>query len=95
MVAPARHVTRHRVSANLRLTLRRRLTTRRGFHGRTTHRHPAPRPRSLRRRVPDVRCRCPRRRALPPAPAKSFQCRGFGECRMVFSRSGYLARHTR
>ncbi|KAG9019161.1 rRNA-binding ribosome biosynthesis protein rpf2 [Tulasnella sp. 427] len=30
-----------------------------------------------------------------PAPAKTFQCRGFGECRMVFSRSEHLARHIR
>ncbi|KAJ6529464.1 hypothetical protein DFH09DRAFT_1285314 [Mycena vulgaris] len=30
-----------------------------------------------------------------PAPAKTFQCRGFGECRMVFSRSEHLARHVR
>ncbi|KAF8306368.1 hypothetical protein DL93DRAFT_2088706 [Clavulina sp. PMI_390] len=29
------------------------------------------------------------------APSKSFQCRGFGECRMVFSRSEHLARHVR
>ncbi|KAJ3480311.1 hypothetical protein NLJ89_g12289 [Agrocybe chaxingu] len=28
-----------------------------------------------------------------PAPAKTFQCRGYGECRMVFSRSEHLARH--
>ncbi|KAJ6487212.1 hypothetical protein C8R47DRAFT_1072280 [Mycena vitilis] len=27
-----------------------------------------------------------------PAPAKTFQCRGYGECRMVFSRSEHLAR---
>ncbi|KAG5353412.1 hypothetical protein C0989_007197, partial [Termitomyces sp. Mn162] len=30
-----------------------------------------------------------------PAPAKSFQCRGYGDCRMVFSRSEHLARHIR
>ncbi|KAG9008582.1 hypothetical protein FRB93_006501 [Tulasnella sp. JGI-2019a] len=30
-----------------------------------------------------------------PVPAKTFQCRGFGECRMVFSRSEHLARHIR
>ncbi|KDQ59967.1 hypothetical protein JAAARDRAFT_192411 [Jaapia argillacea MUCL 33604] len=30
-----------------------------------------------------------------PAPAKTFQCSGFGDCRMVFSRSEHLARHTR
>ncbi|KZT18546.1 hypothetical protein NEOLEDRAFT_1079879 [Neolentinus lepideus HHB14362 ss-1] len=30
-----------------------------------------------------------------PAPAKTFQCRGFGDCRMVFSRSEHLARHIR
>ncbi|KAI0713949.1 hypothetical protein C8Q76DRAFT_472637 [Earliella scabrosa] len=30
-----------------------------------------------------------------PAPAKTFQCRGYGECRMVFSRSEHLARHIR
>ena len=29
------------------------------------------------------------------APAKTFQCRGYGECRMVFSRSEHLARHIR
>ncbi|KAJ7907687.1 hypothetical protein B0H13DRAFT_689681 [Mycena leptocephala] len=29
------------------------------------------------------------------APAKSFQCAGYGECRMVFSRSEHLARHIR
>jgi hypothetical protein len=28
-------------------------------------------------------------------PAKTFQCRGYGECRMVFSRSEHLARHVR
>ncbi len=28
-------------------------------------------------------------------PSKSFQCRGFGDCRMVFSRSEHLARHVR
>lgn len=28
-------------------------------------------------------------------PAKTFQCTGFGECRMVFSRSEHLARHIR
>ncbi|KZO89746.1 hypothetical protein CALVIDRAFT_491428, partial [Calocera viscosa TUFC12733] len=27
--------------------------------------------------------------------AKTFQCRGYGECRMVFSRSEHLARHVR
>uniref|UniRef100_A0A0W0G9R5 C2H2-type domain-containing protein n=1 Tax=Moniliophthora roreri TaxID=221103 RepID=A0A0W0G9R5_MONRR len=30
-----------------------------------------------------------------PTPAKTFQCRGYGECRMVFSRSEHLARHIR
>ncbi|KAI6027183.1 hypothetical protein EDC04DRAFT_168963 [Pisolithus marmoratus] len=30
-----------------------------------------------------------------PAPAKTFQCRGYGDCRMVFSRSEHLARHIR
>ncbi|TEB28358.1 hypothetical protein FA13DRAFT_1755861 [Coprinellus micaceus] len=30
-----------------------------------------------------------------PAPPKTFQCRGYGECRMVFSRSEHLARHIR
>ncbi|KAF7329154.1 hypothetical protein MKEN_00176000 [Mycena kentingensis (nom. inval.)] len=30
-----------------------------------------------------------------PAQAKTFQCRGYGECRMVFSRSEHLARHIR
>ncbi|KAJ7456787.1 hypothetical protein B0H11DRAFT_1739186, partial [Mycena galericulata] len=30
-----------------------------------------------------------------PAPAKTFQCRGYGECSMVFSRSEHLARHIR
>ncbi|KAJ7642067.1 hypothetical protein FB45DRAFT_826335 [Roridomyces roridus] len=30
-----------------------------------------------------------------PARAKTFQCRGYGECRMVFSRSEHLARHVR
>ncbi|KAG6817070.1 hypothetical protein H0H87_000249 [Tephrocybe sp. NHM501043] len=30
-----------------------------------------------------------------PAPAKTFQCKGYGECRMVFSRSEHLARHIR
>ncbi|KAJ7701172.1 hypothetical protein B0H17DRAFT_1195458 [Mycena rosella] len=30
-----------------------------------------------------------------PASGKTFQCRGFGECRMVFSRSEHLARHIR
>ncbi|KAJ7824246.1 hypothetical protein B0H14DRAFT_2316199, partial [Mycena olivaceomarginata] len=29
------------------------------------------------------------------APAKTFQCAGHGECRMVFSRSEHLARHIR
>ena len=40
--------------------------------------------------------------ALPPpgkryrsTPAKTFQCKGFGDCRMVFSRSEHLARHIR
>ncbi|KAJ7205036.1 hypothetical protein GGX14DRAFT_698627 [Mycena pura] len=28
-------------------------------------------------------------------PAKTFQCAGYGECRMVFSRSEHLARHIR
>jgi hypothetical protein len=28
-------------------------------------------------------------------PAKTFQCTGFGDCRMVFSRSEHLARHIR
>ncbi|KAL5511969.1 USV1 [Sanghuangporus vaninii] len=30
-----------------------------------------------------------------PAPAKTFQCRGYGDCHMVFSRSEHLARHIR
>ncbi|KAG2021322.1 STE-12 alpha [Coprinopsis cinerea AmutBmut pab1-1] len=30
-----------------------------------------------------------------PAPTKTFQCRGFGDCTMVFSRSEHLARHIR
>ncbi|KAF5390135.1 hypothetical protein D9757_003782 [Collybiopsis confluens] len=30
-----------------------------------------------------------------PTPSKTFQCRGFGDCRMVFSRSEHLARHIR
>lgn len=34
----------------------------------------------------------PKRR---PPPSKAFQCRGYGECRMVFSRSEHLARHVR
>ncbi|KLO19661.1 hypothetical protein SCHPADRAFT_935154 [Schizopora paradoxa] len=29
------------------------------------------------------------------APAKTFQCKGYGDCRMVFSRSEHLARHVR
>ncbi|KAJ7500592.1 hypothetical protein B0H11DRAFT_2275801, partial [Mycena galericulata] len=29
------------------------------------------------------------------APPKTFQCAGYGECRMVFSRSEHLARHIR
>ncbi|EJD06179.1 uncharacterized protein FOMMEDRAFT_153579 [Fomitiporia mediterranea MF3/22] len=29
------------------------------------------------------------------APAKTFQCRGYGDCHMVFSRSEHLARHVR
>ncbi|KAJ7061879.1 hypothetical protein C8F01DRAFT_1138660 [Mycena amicta] len=29
------------------------------------------------------------------APAKTFQCAGYGDCRMVFSRSEHLARHIR
>ncbi|KAJ7738763.1 hypothetical protein B0H16DRAFT_89923 [Mycena metata] len=29
------------------------------------------------------------------APPKTFQCSGYGECRMVFSRSEHLARHIR
>ena len=29
------------------------------------------------------------------APAKTFQCRGYGDCHMVFSRSEHLARHIR
>ncbi|KAH8792922.1 hypothetical protein DL96DRAFT_1448384, partial [Flagelloscypha sp. PMI_526] len=33
--------------------------------------------------------------AYRPTPAKTFQCRGFGDCRMVFSRSEHLARHIR
>ncbi|KAJ7081029.1 hypothetical protein C8R44DRAFT_823956, partial [Mycena epipterygia] len=32
---------------------------------------------------------------MPPLIAKTFQCRGFGECRMVSSRSEHLARHIR
>ncbi|KAF9261845.1 hypothetical protein L218DRAFT_474829 [Marasmius fiardii PR-910] len=34
-------------------------------------------------------------RKYRPTPAKTFQCRGYGECRMVFSRSEHLARHIR
>ncbi|KAI0069953.1 hypothetical protein K474DRAFT_1632454, partial [Panus rudis PR-1116 ss-1] len=34
-------------------------------------------------------------RRYRPAPAKTHQCRGFGDCRMVFSRSEHLARHIR
>jgi hypothetical protein len=34
-------------------------------------------------------------RRYRPAPAKTFQCRGYGDCRMVFSRSEHLARHIR
>ncbi|KAJ7738252.1 hypothetical protein DFH07DRAFT_1064578 [Mycena maculata] len=30
-----------------------------------------------------------------PLSTKTFQCRGYGECRMVFSRSEHLARHIR
>ncbi|KAF7333890.1 Biofilm and cell wall regulator 1 [Mycena sanguinolenta] len=30
-----------------------------------------------------------------PAAAKTFQCRGYGECKIVFSRSEHLARHIR
>ncbi|KAF9060413.1 hypothetical protein BDP27DRAFT_422554 [Rhodocollybia butyracea] len=30
-----------------------------------------------------------------PTPSKTFQCRNFGDCRMVFSRSEHLARHIR
>ncbi|KAF5349846.1 hypothetical protein D9758_014034 [Tetrapyrgos nigripes] len=30
-----------------------------------------------------------------PAPPKTFQCRGYGDCKMVFSRSEHLARHIR
>lgn len=44
----------------------------------------------------------PQQVALPPpgkryrsTPAKTFQCKGFGDCRMVFSRSEHLARHIR
>ncbi|KIO22730.1 hypothetical protein M407DRAFT_27760 [Tulasnella calospora MUT 4182] len=37
----------------------------------------------------------PQTKRYRPAPAKTFQCRGFGECRMVFSRSEHLARHIR
>ncbi|KAK7036149.1 hypothetical protein R3P38DRAFT_2616817, partial [Favolaschia claudopus] len=29
------------------------------------------------------------------SPAKTFQCAGYGDCRMVFSRSEHLARHIR
>jgi hypothetical protein len=29
------------------------------------------------------------------APSKTFVCRGFGDCSMVFSRSEHLARHVR
>ncbi|KAJ7076527.1 hypothetical protein C8R44DRAFT_826766 [Mycena epipterygia] len=32
---------------------------------------------------------------MPPLIAKTFQCRGFGECRMVSSRSEHLARYIR
>lgn len=37
----------------------------------------------------------PANRRYRPAPAKTFQCRGYGDCRMVFSRSEHLARHIR
>ncbi|KAJ4477475.1 hypothetical protein J3R30DRAFT_3486405 [Lentinula aciculospora] len=30
-----------------------------------------------------------------PTPSKTFQCRNYGDCRMVFSRSEHLARHIR
>ncbi|THU97189.1 hypothetical protein K435DRAFT_70236 [Dendrothele bispora CBS 962.96] len=30
-----------------------------------------------------------------PTPPKTFQCRGYGDCKMVFSRSEHLARHIR
>ena len=37
----------------------------------------------------------PTNKRYRPSPAKTFQCRGYGECRMVFSRSEHLARHIR
>ncbi|KAI0294680.1 hypothetical protein B0F90DRAFT_1639687, partial [Multifurca ochricompacta] len=37
----------------------------------------------------------PINRRFRPAPTKTFQCRGYGDCRMVFSRSEHLARHIR
>ncbi|KAJ4470779.1 hypothetical protein J3R30DRAFT_3530319 [Lentinula aciculospora] len=36
----------------------------------------------------------PAKRSRPP-PSKTFECRGYGDCRMVFSRSEHLARHIR
>lgn len=30
-----------------------------------------------------------------PSSAKSFQCKGYGDCKMVFSRCEHLARHIR
>ncbi|KAF7304200.1 hypothetical protein MIND_00652100 [Mycena indigotica] len=36
-----------------------------------------------------------RYRSAAPTNAKSFQCTGYGDCRMVFSRSEHLARHIR
>ncbi|KAF8513921.1 hypothetical protein BU17DRAFT_10700, partial [Hysterangium stoloniferum] len=37
----------------------------------------------------------PNNKRYRAAPAKTFACRGYGECRMVFSRSEHLARHVR
>ena len=45
--------------------------------------------------VPNMPGPMPLSKRYRPAPAKTFQCRGYGECRMVFSRSEHLARHIR
>ncbi|KAJ3920575.1 hypothetical protein F5877DRAFT_37779 [Lentinula edodes] len=42
----------------------------------------------------DSTCTVPAKRVRPP-PSKTFECRGYGDCRMVFSRSEHLARHIR
>ncbi|KAJ3713765.1 hypothetical protein DFJ43DRAFT_1104807 [Lentinula guzmanii] len=39
-------------------------------------------------------CTVSSKRVRPP-PSKTFECRGYGDCRMVFSRSEHLARHIR